>query len=488
MRKGKADSVARVAVLVGVLVGILVGFLIPSQAEAQIWAGGAGIGLEVKGKDGKPLAGAEITAAFVEVEPADGPPPITTDARGQAVLVNLAAGRWRIDVRAPDHSPYLVVVRLEPGKKPQITAGPIRDAVAPPLKVNLAKVAATPSPTYAGGEPQSKRERARAKAEAKEAKRGRGSRDTDRRPPPPPPTNFEPTTKIEPPPQPAPVPVPAPQPVPATPAPPESPVPSVPEPPVPTPTPAPPEPAVEKPVTPPPAPVTPPTPEPAVETPPVPVPMPAPVQPTAPPPVPTETPEMPEMPEPPAPPATTIRAEVQAFTDPSCPGCKSGEWALTMEQTAANGRQRGDCPRGADDLRAAFQALLDGAEGELDSYTGPVVDPGTGQVVPIASEAARARLAELLGPGTDPESGCQVMAVILPRGARFTGYRYEARDTRTGRDCLAGEDCPVGACRWPDHPQVVKSANGTIVFSGFKNWSGQDRTALLIVYFSPPRR
>jgi hypothetical protein len=477
MRKANVDRV-RNAAMSGMALMLTLGMLSPPVAEAQVWAGGSGIGLEVKGQDGKPLAGAEVTAAYVEIDPADGPPAITTDAQGQAVLINLAEGRWRIDVRAPDHSPYLVVVRLTPGKKPQITAGPIRDAVAPPLKVRLEKVEVPRTAGAIADERElSKRDRAKQKAEEKRAKQDRRGRDTPRQPLPPPPTRFEPTTTIEAPqpvtpPAPQPVPVPQPEPPAETPAPVTPPAPVVP------PVAPPPEPAVEAPTTPPPTPVAPPPPEPAVETPPVqpPVPMPVPAPPEPPAPV------------PPAPPATTIRAEVQAFTDPTCPGCKSGEWALTMEQTAATGRQRGACPDQGDALRDAFQALLDGAEGQLDSYTGPVVDPTSGHVVPIASEAARARVAELLGPGTDPEAGCQILAVILPRGARFSGYRYEARDSRTGRDCLAGEDCPVGACRWPDHPQVVKSANGTIVYSGFKNWSGQDRTALLIVYFQPPRR
>ncbi|MCB1034432.1 MAG: carboxypeptidase regulatory-like domain-containing protein, partial [Acidobacteria bacterium] len=168
--------------------------LLPNAARAQSWGGETALGIEVTNKKGKPVEGAEVLLLFVEQEPFAGPDAVVTDLEGFAEGIRLAEGRWRIDVKAPGYASYTVVVRIQPGKKPAITAGPIRDAVAPPLTVRFLK-----SPKV--GQNRAKADRA-------------GDRPRDREPLPPPPPLVQ--KRPEPPPVVTP---PPPKPVPVTPPP-----------------------------------------------------------------------------------------------------------------------------------------------------------------------------------------------------------------------------------------------------------------------------
>ena len=89
--------------------------------------------------------------------------------------------------------------------------------------------------------------------------------------------------------------------------------------------------------------------------------------------------------------------------------------------------------------------------------------------------------------GEPPPSPCGIAAVVLPAGAKFIGYRYEAVDARGAGECVADQECSIGAARWQGHPRFERGAQRTVVWSVFENRSPERlRQARLTVYFVPP--
>ena len=463
------------------LLAAVLGAAISPVAAAQDWAGGAVLGLEVEGGKKSPVAGAQVSLEFVDGE-AGGPPAVTTDSQGRAVVVSLAEGRWRMRIEADGYSSYLAILRLKVGKKVEIIAGPIRDGTKPPLTVDFQKITASDLRTAQAEEDRRRSER---EAEARIARQQQQRRE----PPPPPPAPEPEPVAPPPPPVPEPKPVTPPQP---KPAPPVTPPASEPPPPPPAePVPPPPPVPEPQPVTPPPPP-----PEPQPVTPPPPQPEPQPVTPPPPPaalPEPPATSTQPQQPAAttPAPQRLGLRSELRTFTEPSCPGCKPGEWALVLEQRAAPRSRGADCPGPA--AAAALRSLVDAPGGDLAGYVGPLLETSSGNLIAGLPSDARALVTRDLLPYTSPGASCQALVVLLPEGTRFTGYRYEARGAGDGGDCLADQDCPIGEARWRGHPEVVKATSeegygGSAVLAVFDNRSRTlERTALLIVYFRAPR-
>ena len=84
-------------------------------------------------------------------------------------------------------------------------------------------------------------------------------------------------------------------------------------------------------------------------------------------------------------------------------------------------------------------------------------------------------------------AGCRILAVALPTGARFSGFRFEAFDGTDGGDCVAGQPCPIGEANWLANPKIIRGAGRTIVWSVFHNEAaGRERLARFTAYFVPP--
>jgi hypothetical protein len=75
--------------------------LLAVAAIAQIWTGESQVHGVVTDLDGKPIEGAEVTLEF-EQQPGVGPPSVATDSRGRWRIAGLAAGRWRLFIKARD--------------------------------------------------------------------------------------------------------------------------------------------------------------------------------------------------------------------------------------------------------------------------------------------------------------------------------------------------------------------------------------------------
>ena len=82
-------------------------------------------------------------------------------------------------------------------------------------------------------------------------------------------------------------------------------------------------------------------------------------------------------------------------------------------------------------------------------------------------------------------AGCQMLRLELPPNARYIGYRYEVQDGGgAAANCEAGKDCPSGDARWPMDPLMFRDGTGkTTVSTAFENRSAGERRAVLTVYF-----
>lgn len=275
-----SNPVLRIAALVVLLVCVVV-----SIGQAQIWQGPAA--LEIKA-EGKGLTGGTVELVYLALDPPAGPPPVSLDSRGNAVVNGLAEGMWRVSVSREGFMTYQADVDVRRDDKPELVATFQQNVPGATrmMKVKIARAKPSGPATL----------------------------------PPPPQIAERPAPRPA-----APAPAPAAQPEPARPEP--SPAPPVSERPVP---------ATPVPQTPPP------TPEPT----PIPTPAPTPTQ--APPPAPTPTPAPPRpvepapaqptpQPAPPAPAASGGSVLSRSYADRTCYECKPGEASLSVDREVAAG-------------------------------------------------------------------------------------------------------------------------------------------------------
>lgn len=591
-------------------VGITLLFSLASASRAQVWAGPAGIEIEVTSK-GKPVVGARVLLRYREAP--KGSFAVLTDSKGRAAVVNLAPGAWNIEVSHEDYLSYVAAVTLEPGKKASETtsflqatgsgreairikyqkaSGPIGTPVeAPPAAPRAADPIPAPAPRVTPPEPEPEPVELRepdipvptpaapAPSPAETIESAPVEPPAELREPdipvPSSPTAeapAEPTSPTLPEAMEEPEPMPA-EPVQRPPAQPQAPTvppapkrvavptspplspPSVvdvddvgeapapmletkpePEPPtetempetpempapaeleseeiVPEPVMVPDEPAT---VTPPAAPAPPaqktPTPEPSRPTPAVEMPEPAqtemPPPPQAEPPIPAPAPEPQlEMPEaepevemaepetefpatspPAAAPAPTPAPRVpspslKTFSDRTCPECKPGEWSAASVEIGGALTSGDACPADARELaQQAARRVARAPLGSLKGFAGPAIGGVSPTALELIPASARNAVDEALAWSGD---SCRLLAVAIPRGAKFQGFRYEAADGSGQADCVGDQDCPIGDSTFLGNPGIERGQEITVVYSVFENRSrDQERRARLTVYFVP---
>jgi len=283
---------------------LLAGLLGAGAGQAQLWRGPAAIEIEAKDQKRGPVAGGEVKLVCRGIEPADGPPPVTLDSKGRAVVGGLAEGKWHVEVSKDSYMTFQADLDVRSDRKPKILST---------LQLNVPHAIHMMDVLFYKGKAAPEAHTAIAAA---------------------PPPAVEHRRPVSPPPPPAPAPEPAPEATVQT-----------------TAQPAPHMEPVTKPVVPrePPAPA--PAPEPAPVTPP-----PA-TQPAMPPPAAAPAPPAPvvKAPPPPAPqpsaaaaPPASVRR--RSYDDRNCFECKPGESSLSMEAVVAPGSE--GCGAGVRDLLA----------------------------------------------------------------------------------------------------------------------------------------
>jgi hypothetical protein len=404
---------------------LLPGLLAAVAGQAQLWRGPAAIEIQAKDQKGGPVAGAEVKLVCRSVDPPDGPPPVTLDAKGRAVVGSLAEGKWHLEVSHDGYMSYLADLDVRRDAKPVVISTlqlNVPKAVHM-MDVRFSHAKAAPEPAIAA-------------APAPAPRRTEPVRPSMPAPAPAPAPAAAAPTPVPEPPKPAPAP---PASVPVTPAP-EAPQPA-PRPAAPAPKPVPPAaaPAAAQPPVPAPAPpvqkpaMASPAPAPSAPPPPAP-PAPAPSKPAVAPPAPTRA----------AAPAAPSPVRRRSFEDRTCFECKPGEASLSVDAVVPPGAE--GCGEGVRDFLA-----------RPDSAGLP--------------------------------AGCRVLWVTLPAGGRYTGYRYEVQDSGDELDCQAGKDCPGGGRWPFDPAITKNAAGATIAaaFEGGPAVT-RERHAVFTVYYTMAKK
>ncbi len=181
----------------------------------------------------------------------------------------------------------------------------------------------------------------------------------------------------------------------------------------------------------------------------------------------------------------TIDARPVLLHGGSCPECKTGEWALVVERRASpRTGSLSDCgAQRAANVRALVDEVLTPAGQALAGFAGPLLDSyGSG----LPAELAAAAEVDSFRSLTETEGACQDLVAILPSGARFVGFRFEAREGASAGDCFGVSPCSIGEARFTTNPEIVRLATSTIVHTSFANESTtRTRYARLVVLFRP---
>ncbi|MDX1630782.1 MAG: hypothetical protein R3234_02885 [Thermoanaerobaculia bacterium] len=514
-----------------VMVGTLLALLLPASIHGRVWAGRGQLEVRVRSSEGGPVSGAEVELLFLEAQPPSGPPVETTDSSGRATISGLAAGTWSIRVRHPDHLTYGARLEIEIGRKIdelqafhqsegegggilRIDYEKVRRGPPPPPRptppsppnpeTSDYRRDVEPPPTARTPEAEPKPRDTRP---AEAAPGGRGAEDSsapepsatsDRTPPaeelpsgssPEPETPERPASALTDQTQgeeedeeketpstadTSPAPGPALE---------ELPERASPEEPAGTP---------GESETPPEAPEEErgggelDVPE-EGEMPESAAPADRDEAPASPSPEPPGTPTQEEAGEPAAEPPTTPRPEarLRSASGGTCPDCRPGETALSVDAVAAPGGSDGTCPEDARArARETIADLIASLSSGAGSFYGPLADPDLRDVLSLTPPEGRAMARSALGELLFPKSACRLLAILLPADAEFTGFRYEARGVDGRGDCLPERECPIGSARWLGVPDRIREQGREVVFGLFLNTSpNRERHPRLTVYF-----
>lgn len=116
VRKATFASTAMTAMTASIL---LAGLLAAGAVQAQLWRGPAALEIEAKDQKRGPVAGGEAKLVCRCVQPADGPPPVTLDAKGRAVVSGLAEGTWHVEVSKDGYMTYQADLDVRRDRKPK---------------------------------------------------------------------------------------------------------------------------------------------------------------------------------------------------------------------------------------------------------------------------------------------------------------------------------------------------------------------------------
>lgn len=278
---------------------LLLLLVVAPSAQAQLWRGPAAVEIRAEDQKGFAVAGAQVRLLYKSVDPKDGPPPVTTDAKGRVNISGLAEGPWSLEVSREGYMTFLAEIAVREGGRIQVSEtaqlnvpGALRF-----MEVRVAK---------GRKEPVSR--------ETVVAERAPAPAPRPAEPAPAP----APVRRAEPAPSQPPAPRPEPRPQPEAPR-------EIPKETPPAPAPAP-EPQMAPPRAPAPAPAPVEKPQPPVE----PAPKPAPSQPTVTPPATVPPPAPQPAPQPPAPQPDPVR--LRTHKDRTCVECPPGESALSTEK------------------------------------------------------------------------------------------------------------------------------------------------------------
>jgi hypothetical protein len=179
-------------------------------------------------------------------------------------------------------------------------------------------------------------------------------------------------------------------------------------------------------------------------------------------------------------PAPEAASALTAFRDRTCFECKPGEWAVSAQiETPAGGPCRST---GEVAVRRALRDVAAAASAPLAEFSGPLPRDLDSPPLSLASAAARNTLAPYLESG----SSCRFLAIVIPAGGQFTGFRLEAEDSQASGACTGDQECEIGRARFLFSPAIARGSGAAIVYSAFENTGSESRIGRITGFFVPP--
>ena len=168
----------------------------------------------------------------------------------------------------------------------------------------------------------------------------------------------------------------------------------------------------------------------------------------------------------------------------ACRECREGEWSVSTS-VRASAAEGASCPTPqwlnlSGDLESEWT-------GSLTEFAGGLASDDDYGALRLLPDAVRSSLDSRFGDWLERESSCSAVAVVLPAGSQYIGFRYQAGERATVAECLLGKDCQIGEARFVSEPEVVTHDGFVLVGTVFENRStARARVGRLTVYFAPP--
>lgn len=99
---------------------LLTGLLGAVAGQAQLWRGPAALEIQAREQKGGSVAGGQVKLVCRSIDPPDGPPPVTLDAKGRAIVSGLAEGKWHVEVSREGYMTYQADLDLRRDRKPTV--------------------------------------------------------------------------------------------------------------------------------------------------------------------------------------------------------------------------------------------------------------------------------------------------------------------------------------------------------------------------------
>ena len=165
-----------------------------------------------------------------------------------------------------------------------------------------------------------------------------------------------------------------------------------------------------------------------------------------------------------------VSAFPQATEIGKCDGCGPNEASAYVAFEVGPGDYVYENDTGCDqDTDTAISMLVNAyAESQVPGasvYAGPILN----EVATQLGNAVKANVGGTLGEWSQAFTGqrtanCAILSLAVPAGAKYTGYRYEAREAGgEWMKCAMGmTDCPIGWSAFRQAPQISWTANGGV--------------------------
>jgi hypothetical protein len=140
----------------------------------------------------------------------------------------------------------------------------------------------------------------------------------------------------------------------------------------------------------------------------------------------------------------------------------------------------------AAELQAAVGWIAEDLDPSQEAFVGSLREDDQNDVRRLVKPATRQRLERVLSQVQGSESSCGAVGILLPAGAEYIGFRYQAGERGVFAECGLGKECQLREARWIETPILTTTDSVTLVHAVFENLSTRrERTARLVVYFKP---